>query len=247
MSPSEFQLRAALHDGEGDGVDAGAVIARARAIRHTQRVRVASVAAAVVLLGGVGTGAGLLAGHSGHPTRTSAGSAAKAPALNPVSSTEAAPYEAAGGGNIGGPQASVPGPQCPATLPLLAAPGGGGTGQFGGTDQLLTQPVVSIQICGYGARTVSGALSFGTSVSVADGTARELAASLNNASTRPSAFACVIQPARALAIYAMSAGGALPVVTVHLDCRGTATNGTAVRYGWRPPADLAATIDALTR
>ena len=247
MSPSEYQLRAALHHGEGDGVDAGAVIARARAIRHTQRVRVASVAAAVVLVGGVGTGAGLLAGHSGHPTRTSAGSAAKAPALQPLSSLQQTPFAVANGGQTGGAAASVPGPQCPATLPVLAAPGGGGTGQFGGSDQLLNQPVVSMQICGYGAQTVSGAPSLGTSMSVGDSGAREIAASLNNASTRPSPFACVIQPARALAIYAISARGALPVVTVHLDCRGTATNGTAVRYGWRPPADLAAAIDALTR
>ena len=236
MSPSEHQLRAALHHGEGDGVDAGAVIARARAVRHTRRVRVASVAAAVVAVGAVGTGGALLAGHSGNDVHASARSNAKAQA----------PYIQGTAHGTGGAQSSAPS-GCPASLPQLAAPGGGGTGQFGGSDQILAQQEGSVLVCGYGAQTAAGPLTLRQSITLTDGRARELVVSLNAASTKPSTLLCVNQPARALAVYAASAGGALPVVTVRLDCRGTATNGTAVRYGWQPPADLTATIDALTR
>ena len=246
MSPSEHQLRAALHHGEGDGVDAGAVIARARAVRHARRVRVASAAAAVIAVGAVGTGGVLLAGHSGTDTRSIAGSNAKAGASN-IQGTAPTPYTASGS-RAGGDQPLAPSP-CPATLPQLAAPGGGGTGQFGGSDQIIAQQPASVLVCGYGAQTqtAAGALTLRQSITLTDGLAREFATSLNAASTKPRALQCAHLPARALAVYAASAGGALPVVTVRLDCLGTATNGTAVRYGWQPPADLAATIDALTR
>jgi hypothetical protein len=73
MSPSESQLRAALHHGEGEPVDAGAVIARARAARHDRRVRMASVAAAVAIVGAVGTGGGLLLSGSDNTATGTAG------------------------------------------------------------------------------------------------------------------------------------------------------------------------------
>lgn len=62
MSPSEDELRAALHAGEGAGVDADAAIMRARATRRTRRIRFAGVAAAVLVVGGVAAGVTALSG-----------------------------------------------------------------------------------------------------------------------------------------------------------------------------------------
>lgn len=246
MSPSEHELRAALRDGEGDGVDAGAVIAHARAVRHTRRVRLASLAAAVVAVGAVGTGGALLAGHSS----TSQNKAASSPLLGVVqgaaSSEPAVAAPARSASAHGG--ASSPGAvdRCPAALPQLAIPGGGGTGQFGGSDPLFAGAVVSLDVCGYRAQTAAGTMALRDSITLSDGQARELVGSLNAASTKPRELLCVHGPARALAIYARTASSDLPVVTVHLDCRGMSTNGTAVRYGWQPPPDLAAIVNTLT-
>ncbi len=69
MSPNEFQLRAALRDGEGEHLDPDTVVARARAVtraRRDRRVRYLSVAAVVAVVGGIGTVAGVALSGGNH-------------------------------------------------------------------------------------------------------------------------------------------------------------------------------------
>ncbi|MGI8760777.1 MAG: hypothetical protein ACR2LF_05705, partial [Jatrophihabitantaceae bacterium] len=75
-------------------------------------------------------------------------------------------------------------------------------------------------------------------------------ASLDVASTHPLGIACPL-PAHAqqvtLVLIGVSRSGApMPAIVATLACAGTASNGTAVRYGWHPPASLSGFVAALT-
>ena len=98
MSFDEDDLRAALRadEGTGLGVNAGTVIALAEARRQTRHARVRNLAAAVVVLGAVGTGIGMLATHDG--SSESASSAAGGKAAAP----ERAPDHGTAGADAGG-------------------------------------------------------------------------------------------------------------------------------------------------
>lgn len=239
MSPSESELRAALRHGEGEGIDAGRVIAHAREIRHSRRARWASVAAAVIAVGAVGTGTGLLINqqHTGGPT--------SAQLNGPNETAGTTPGRAAGTHS----QATriAPGPlndaahiPCPARPPRLMLPGGGSPGQFGSSASLFSGPVEAVKVCGY---SVLGTTSSPTQHTVLTGEhATELAASLDAASTRLLPILCPV-PADAtttlVVIGASRSGTAMAPVVVPLTCNGRVTNGTAVRYNWRPPATVA--------
>lgn len=119
MSPTESELRSALRSGEGDGVDADAVIAHARGVRHARRVRLGSIAGAVVVVAGIAAGVMTLRG----------GQTAPATSAHPGAAAAAA--------------------GCPAQPPHLMMPGGGGTDQFGGSGPLFAQPVDSLLACSY--------------------------------------------------------------------------------------------------
>ncbi|MDT4951126.1 MAG: hypothetical protein QOJ37_3721, partial [Pseudonocardiales bacterium] len=60
MSPTEFDLRAALRDGEGDGVDVDRVVAGGRARRTHRRSQLLSTAAVVAFVAAAGTGGALI-------------------------------------------------------------------------------------------------------------------------------------------------------------------------------------------
>lgn len=253
MSPDERQLRAALHQGEGESVDVGAVVARAEAVRHGRRVRLASVAAAVVLVGAVGTGGAILFGGSNaadtSAARTAGGSAdsAAGPAVPAIGT---AGPGGSGPGSSASPAPGVPAPgpladaarvPCPSRPPHYLLPGGGGSGQFGAGASLFSGPVESVKVCGYaeaGSATVSSPLSR----VVTGQRASELTASLDAASTIRPAIMCPV-PAdwtTTLVVIGLShSGAAMKPVVVPLTCGAQITNGSAVRYGWQPPADLA--------
>lgn len=250
MSPSEFDLRAFLREGEGPTPSADSVIARAEGIRRARRVRVAQVAAAVVVTGLVGVGvAGLAGGSNRHDasgraaggsgatgqrysgTEVPAGAQSVAGAADPR--TAPAPRSSRSGTDYGSDQAASPvAAGCPASPPLLAAPGGGGTGQFGGTGPLFDRPVTAMTVCAYRGSSLTG------STTLSGGTAGDVAAGLNAASPRVTS-ACPVPTRNAagndLALLLASAGGArLQPVVARLACPYFTTNGTAVRYAPLP-------------
>jgi hypothetical protein len=233
VSPTEFQLRAALHEGEGQPLQAGAIIARAEAIQDRRRKRVTSLAAAAVVVGAVSAGGALLANTgSSERNASSAGSA------------DSGAHRAASGPEARTPSLSVPiappnGLACPALPPDPGSPAAGSSARRA---PLFDEPVASITACGYASSGPTDAERLVGSTLLTGANAEALVRSVNSASTEVIAIPCPAPLERhSLVLLAVDPHGtpAQPVVA-SLDCGGAITNGTAVRYGWTPPADLAA-------
>ena len=239
MSPTEFDLRAALRDGEGDDgggapLDVDAIVDAARAHRNQRRTRILSAAAAVVVVAAAGVGGALLI-H-----RDSGGSGGQAGAS---SLPHTAPSANSRSGNLpshaAGPSSSLH-LGCPTAFPQQMMPGGGSPGQFGSDGPMFAQPVASVRVCAYGSGAAPVVQPAQLDLTGTQATA--LADSLENASRARSYKSCPVarNPGEnRLAIYATTPGNTqLPVVTATLTrpvCDVVATNGTAVRYDWRPP------------
>jgi hypothetical protein len=249
VSPNEFQLRAALREGEGDGVNAAEVIARAHELRQRRRVRYTSVAAIAVVVTGIGVAGGLALNSSGSDKSSSSavsqnaagGSAAATPAAPSTSQSQGANGYAVNGAPPGS-AASAAAVPCPAALPQLAPPASGGGGA------LFAGPVTAVKICAYpqaGGAAVTGRDGKPVSTVLTGAQAATLAASLNGASKSRTPAPCPLYrtaDGRALVLYAVSPdGSALPPVTATVaqnPCNLPVTNGRAVRYNWTPPAYL---------
>jgi hypothetical protein len=232
MSPSEFDLRAALRAGEGQRVNADGVIANAREVRHNRRKRVVAVVGAAAVVAGIGTGISYLPGTSSSDSASSGGGLSTAKL----------------GNSRGAPQADLT--ACPRTPPHLVLPGGGGTTQFGATGPLFAEPVEQIVACGYGMSALGSAAGLGGTVTISGADAQQVADSLNDAPARRAAgqkCPAIVQPLRELVLYATGTSGAglRPVVATFSTCPAVATNGTAVRYDWTPPASWAASLNAI--
>jgi hypothetical protein len=225
MSPSEFDLRAALREGEGDRLDPDSVLAAARATRRERRVRIASVAGAVIVVGGIGAGVGIAnLQSSGSPT---------AGGTSPSGSQSAA-STFSGGSSVAATLSTL---VCPTTPERVLLPGGGGTGQFGGDSSLFGHPVAAMKICLYPSATGSHPRS----VVIQGADAQELANSLDtSASTPPFCPNLRGQTELGFEVLAVTPGGTkLKPVTALPESPGRITNGTAVRYQCSPPSMLA--------
>lgn len=234
MSPNEDQLRAALHDGEGDAPDAGLVIANALRARYERRRTITSIASGVAVVAVVVVGFGLLV----HTGSSESGGAAGGVVANrgqvthggnllPASPGPDAPAAASAAGNASIPTEQARKGACPANFPRQLVPGGGGIGQFGSDGPLFAEPVAAARVCEYG-----GDARVAASYVLGAPEAAELASTLEHASSTVG-YACAMRPADEgdLAVYAISASGtSLRVVTVDLGCPYQVTNGTAVRY-----------------
>lgn len=243
MSPDEFDLRNALREGEGAGVDPDVVIARAVAYRHARRARLGSIAAGIVAVAAIGVGGATLLGRdNGHQASEAARTASRAGAGSAGSADSAG----SAGGYAGpsakaGPRAQADAVTCPAAPPRLMLPGGGGSGQFGSAGSLFSGAVESVEVCGYAGSAPPAETVLGPS----DG--RELAASMDAASTRPIPSACIAQLANvSLVVYAFGADGKAMDPVVVSTCGSMVTNGTAIRYGWSPPASLTSFLASLS-
>lgn len=263
MTPTEFDLRSALRDGEGDGPDVDRVVAGGQARRAQRRVRLLSTAAVVAFVAAAGVGGAVLVNRGGGGQSGDSGGAALAPSRHTsvdanggrvTDKVPAAPASAAGSGAADGKtSAKAAGVACPATLPRRLLPGGGSPGQFGADGPLFTDPVTSLVVCSYGS-PVRASEQVTPGRLVLDGAnATELARSLENADTTRSSSPCPTiryATARSLAIIGVTARGtAMTPVTTTLSqpaCNTVVTNGTAVRYNWSPPANLAPILDSLT-
>ncbi len=244
MTPSESQLRAALRDGEGQALDVDSVVAGAARLHRARRQRLASVAGAVIVVGGIGVGVVAVGrdGSGGPDTalaQRTAGATPATPAAGTGSRAGTAPRTRARAASMPADAAGTA-IACPAHAPRLAAPGGGGTGGFGGSDALYAAPISAAKVCAY----LDGADGVATTQVLTGAQAAELATSLEQAPSSRRRRECPNSTSEAggptLVIYALDAAGhRLRVVTASLGCPGLVTNGTATRYFWSPPTSLA--------
>jgi hypothetical protein len=251
MSPSEFDLRAALHHGEGDDLNVDQLVLGARARAAQRRVRLLSTAAVVAVVAGASVGIAQLAGNNGEQAGSNAagaGSAATNPnadsAYGARSQAKSAPQRAL---------APLSGVACPTTPPHYLLPGGGSPGQFGSGGPLFSKPVSSVVVCAYGSalQKATEPRSHPVRLELQDGAATRLAASLENASKTPVMASCPgASTEQEFAIIGVATDGTrLPAVTASLAdsaCVSKVTNGTAIRYQWSPPQDLRERLLALT-
>jgi hypothetical protein len=244
VAPNEFQLRAALRQGEGESPDADGLISHAVGLRQQRRRRITAIAGstavvAVVALGITGivdsgnsdSGGGSVAADTGgsaalaRPHAPASQAAAAAPSKPPPSDTTS---EA---GSPTGAALVANGISCPASPDRFAVPGGGGSGQFGSTEPLFPSAVGALRLCGYpGAggkapksQTVTGAQ------------ARRIAAALESAPATPVPGDCAPNAdylGGTLEIYPVTpSGDRMRPVVITLGCGASeATNGTALRY-----------------
>jgi hypothetical protein len=250
VSPTDNDLRAALRDGEGDGVDADRVIIRADRARAKRRSQLLNAAAVTVLVSGLGVGgAYLLGGNDGQQKNSSSGAGG---AAGSASSQENRRADVAAGDSAYGQAsakaaaASVP---CPGSLPAYTLPitGAGGA--------LFSAPVSTVVVCSYGSTDAArGASPAAPARLVLNGKdATDLADSLEHASTtKPTGMCPNYRSAdeRALAIIGMTADGTRAgLVTTTLNrpaCAVVVSNGKSVRYAWNPPVRLVQRLNGLT-
>ncbi|MEP6598940.1 MAG: hypothetical protein ABJB98_05765 [Actinomycetota bacterium] len=235
MSPNERQLRAALHAGEGEPLDADAVLGRARTARRQRRSTLGAVAGAVAAVLAVGVGAGLVAANGNDDLVTDAGPA-----------TSSRPYATSGPPDLSkraetAPSftgKSLPGPippvvigtgvapaTCPAQAPRLATPS-----DAGANGPLFPGGVTAIRVCVYQPESAAGAPdTSGVTASylVVGADAQGLAQAFNNLA--PTQFACTADLGPWVAMFGATATGQTAPVVGNLGGCGTTTNGTAVR------------------
>jgi hypothetical protein len=248
MSPTEDQLRAALQDGEGPGIDPDALISRAHALRRERRVKYGSIAAVVAVVAGIGVVAGIALGSGPrHASSTSAGPGKQAPMAATAGGSGVSRPSAGAPANGSQPAAGrlAPAAACPKTLPQLTIPNTAGTSLFDGT-------VSSMTICVFPETGGPALESGGQPVSTVfnGAAAAQLAASLDSASKTTQPGACPLfltAQGKALVIIAAKPDGTFmaPVVAHVLQnpCNLPVTNGMAVRYDWSPPPSLNPLLD----
>ncbi len=244
MSPSEFDLRAALREGEGDGVDAGRLIANAARIRSERHRRINTGLGIAAVVGVIGT-AGALIGTNVSNNESAGG-------------TGAARTQAVAGGAVSGNATVVPAPApsravrhggndrstpaCPATPVHVLRPGGTTTADH----NLFPADVGAISACGYPAKgtTIGGAFLTGTA-------AQAMARALDSAPERPADRHgnCVApfdgRGTVQLRVYDASGTAGAPV-TVAPDCtQAKVTNGTVTKYPRHLPAPLPSLLRAV--
>jgi hypothetical protein len=260
MAPSEFDLRAALREGEGAGPDADLLIAAGQTRRAQRRTRLLSAAGVIIVVGGGAFGATQLGGRDGSGGGSSVAAAHGGQPRGPMQRLALRPNahsnEAYGSAN-GGAAADVTSPaqakladiSCPSAAPDYLLPGGGGLNSYGASGRLFARPVASVVVCAYGT---TFAMSDSPTprparLELAGPQAELLARSLELAKLKSTAASCNVVPDR-FAVIGVDASGKRDASTVsaELGCGGKVTNGTAVRYEWTPPPDLARRLQALT-
>jgi hypothetical protein len=248
MSPSEFELRRALQPGEGepgDALNVDALIGKAQGIRHERRMRMVSVAAAVVVVGAVGIGGATVYSNSGSTKKTSASDAMQsqksASAPREPNANAATSFGSATGG--GGAAAGVSACAAAGGTTVSASsvpPAPNGALQAGAVD--------SVIVCVTPAASTTGSGAVDTTNSTYTGSqAQQIADSLNAASATRIGTVCPMGGSRNsgqldLIFQHDGAVTAAVRVTQSPSCSLDATNGTTTRYNWQPPSFLAETV-----
>jgi hypothetical protein len=256
MAPSEFDLRAALRDGEGEGLNADRLMMIGEAYsdrRRQHRVRLLSAATVVAVISGVAVAAVQFGGNG----ESGAGGGSMA---------DKAIGGAAGGGQLrraqgsatgvaGVPMASsahkaLAGVACPSPAPHYSLSRGNGSAPYGATSPLFTSAVTSLVVCAYGPSFDAASARQPARLEVAGSLAARLAVSLENAPAAAPDETCSSVTTQEYAVIPVdTSGDVLQPVTAQLPataCGAMVTNGTAVRYGWQPPPKVARKLHELT-
>jgi len=254
MAPSEFDLRAALRDGEGEGLDADPLISQGRARAAHHRVRLLSGVAVVAVVAAGAVGASQLRGSgdsgSSSATGSAAGGVAAAPAHAPLQSASTESAYRVGGASMLAAKAAAIG--CPPVAPEFAPPNGR-TGRYGAAQPFFRQPVAAMIVCAYGStRTAATAPERQPArLELSGSQATGLAASMVQASSLPITQPCPAGAGQKFAMIGLAGNGTrVGTVAADLDtrraCASTVANATAARYGWSPPRALERRLLALT-
>jgi hypothetical protein len=244
MTPTENDLRAALRDGEGDGLNVERIVTHGRE-RAQRRSRLVNAAAITVVVAGVGVGLTFLGDSD---KKNSAGSGAAAGGSEHRSSVQYgrsgknAPLAPGAGAASVIPSAQRSAPSaaigCPASLPrYLLPPTATDTG-----GSLFSGPAATVVVCAYGGDSAG---QKATRVVLKGEDAKALVDSLEQTSARrPSGMCPDYRRAdeQSLALIGLDASGErVGLVTTTLGrpaCAVDVRNGKIVRYGWQPPAAL---------
>lgn len=265
MSLNEDDLRAALHEGDSSGLDVDQLILRGRARVAQRRVHLLSGAAITVLVAAIGVGGAFLVKSAGGESGGSNSANAAAGDRSAPNPHAAARPSGAHGGAMGAPAGGTLSEaskadvavRCPESMPHNLLPGGGSPGQFGAGGPLFSKPVASVVVCAYGAETkplvIGGGATYPARLVLRDGAAKSLVTSLESAPKKPASRLCpYIQSSAGTRDYAFIGITAdrrrAGTVTTEIStpgCGAQVTNGTAVRYGWTPPPDIAKRLLAL--
>ncbi|MEO9140036.1 MAG: hypothetical protein ABI345_13335 [Jatrophihabitans sp.] len=263
MSPSEFDLRSALHDGDDEPLDVDRIVAGGRARAAARRTNLVTAVVAAACVGLAATTGIVIANHDDVGTATSADGVAGGAKLNPAApqygaksaardavASNPSPSSASSTGNGGvEPRAeNSPGPvACPTVLPRLTHPARPTPAP------LFAGPSQSIVVCAYGTSLEARVGGGRPGRSILTGRdAQHLESSLEAASRTPVAIPCPIIAMNSRREFAFlpvdSLGRTQAPITATLSaapCNVTVTNGTAVRYDWTPPAALLTRLLAL--
>lgn len=242
MSPSEADLRAALREGEGDGVDPYDIIFAARQQRAHRRTVLLSAAAAVIFVGGAAAGGAALI-NAGNPSTTGGGNGA-GNAAQAAGRSAALPSIVRQGSHQLIPEHGTMNRPAEPLIPLCLTPQIRRTPTSGGTKTsgpLLVSPVQSFIICEYSVTSLRNTRSAAPLV-VSGAAARSLVASLANTATTPVPPTCPLnKPEAGLALTMTPVapdGRHLTPLTAMItkpECTTTVSNGTSIRYGWQVP------------
>jgi hypothetical protein len=263
MSPNEAQLRAALHHGEGDSPDAGALISHAVRVRRQRQRRITSIVTGTTVVAVVAAGVGLLvslgtgseSGGGGTASRPAAGAGA---ALQGTANPPAAGPMMSDGAGSGASRFSTAEKAparavrliCPPAPVRYMLPGGGGIGAYGSTEKLFVRSVVAMKICAY--PKIPARTPVSTVLTAAD--AHQFATALESAPARtitpgacPSDSAVVGTELEVLAVSGDAKRLVPVVITVGPCFTSQVTNGTAVRYLATLPRSVTKLLDSAAR
>lgn len=248
MSPSESDLRAALHDGEGATPNVDRLIMTAQTRAAQRRTRLLSTAVVVGIVAAAGVGGGLFASSHSQDEKSSANlhaASGGAAGLAPGTGT---------GGQAGGSQAFSSESHCPTAF--------NNAGETTGTKALqrtsmFTTPVSTVVVCAYYDTAHDAAAQRRLPEAAPDQVvlhglqASRLVQSLKLASTKPPSGACpaIRTASRPVVIVAFTATGDV-AGTASTDlgvpvCNQIIVDGNLARYDWSPPAILAPALAKL--
>jgi hypothetical protein len=204
MSPSESELRASLHTGEGERLDADSVLARARAAKRERRrnlVAMGGAVAAVLAVGGVVAAVQL--NHSGHPQAVPTAPPTAPPATSGPAPNQLTPGQVA--------------PGCPRTPPIPRS------GNPNAPGDLFPADVTSITVCYFEGERMAAS-------KVLDGqVAKSVAQMFNDLPLARHQMCPLYQTDRTIALLPRTSGGTAPTVVGTIGGCGQTTNGTVSR------------------